>query len=188
MPSAHGSFGEKRHVSSVAFDLMDLARRWGPHLERAAVFPERTNVEFVAPQGGGFDAVVYERGVGITQACGTGAGAVLAAGALSGVSFVGLAFIVGRLLDSQTPAGSKAGLAGMLIAKMAVVAGGLYFLIVQVEISPLGTSFGIGAAILGLTIGLNRGTASPEGQAAMDAESRRIAEQMREESDSGSKE
>ena len=114
--------------------------------------------------------------------------AVLASGALSGVSFVGLAFIVGRLLDSQTPAGSKAGLAGMLIAKMTLVAGGLYFLIVEVKISPMGTSFGIGAAILGLTIGLNRGTASPEGQAAMDAESRRIAEQMREESESDSKE
>jgi hypothetical protein len=114
--------------------------------------------------------------------------AVGAAGTLAGVSFVGLVFIVGRLLDSRTPAGSKAGLTGMLIAKMGIVAGGFYYLIVEMGISPLGTSFGIGAAILGLTIGLNRGTASPEGQAAMDAESQRIAEQMREESESDSKE
>ena len=60
-------------------DLMEQARRLGPGLEGAPEFPERTNVEFVAPRGDRFDAVVYERGVGITQACGTGAGAILAA-------------------------------------------------------------------------------------------------------------
>lgn len=57
----------------------------GPFLETHAHFPNRTNVEFVevlAP-----DRVrvrVWERGVGETLACGTGACAVVVAGALAG--------------------------------------------------------------------------------------------------------
>jgi diaminopimelate epimerase len=51
----------------------------GPHLEHDPRFPRRTNVEFVAPDGD--DAIrmrVWERGVGETLSCGTGACAVAA--------------------------------------------------------------------------------------------------------------
>jgi diaminopimelate epimerase len=51
----------------------------GPTLEHAVGFPERTNVEFVERQGAGLKVVVWERGVGLTQACGTGACAAAAA-------------------------------------------------------------------------------------------------------------
>ena len=56
--------------------LRDLALRVGPDLSRA----EDANVEFVARLGGGrYAAAVWERGAGLTQACGTGACAVAAA-------------------------------------------------------------------------------------------------------------
>jgi len=51
----------------------------GPHLEHDPRFPRRTNVEFVAPDGnGGMRMRVWERGVGETRSCGTGACAVAA--------------------------------------------------------------------------------------------------------------
>jgi diaminopimelate epimerase len=46
----------------------------GPKIERHAMFPERANVEVVEVRSAGELRVrVWERGVGITQACGTGA-------------------------------------------------------------------------------------------------------------------
>lgn len=42
-------------------------------------FPKGVNVEFVVDEGDALDVVVFERGVGRTQACGTGACAVAAA-------------------------------------------------------------------------------------------------------------
>ena len=57
----------------------------GPTLERAAVFPERCNIEFaeVRPDGS-LRMRVWERGSGITQACGTGACATAVAATLTG--------------------------------------------------------------------------------------------------------
>jgi diaminopimelate epimerase len=55
----------------------------GPHLEEDARFPNRVNVEFIAP-GPGPDAIrmrVWERGVGETLSCGTGACAAAAVAA-----------------------------------------------------------------------------------------------------------
>ena len=53
----------------------------GPHLERDDRFPRRTNVEFVRVTPGAADELdmrVWERGVGETLSCGTGACAVTA--------------------------------------------------------------------------------------------------------------
>ena len=59
---------------------LPLAERLGPLLERAPVFPERSNIElFRKKAGGGLELVVFERGAGLTQACGTGAGATVVA-------------------------------------------------------------------------------------------------------------
>jgi diaminopimelate epimerase len=57
----------------------------GPLLENHAVFPGRVNVHFarVATRSV-LDAVHWERGSGITQACGTGASAACVAGVLTG--------------------------------------------------------------------------------------------------------
>lgn len=47
---------------------------WGSKIETHKAFPRRTNVEFVRARGSHvIDVKVWERGVGITEACGTGA-------------------------------------------------------------------------------------------------------------------
>ncbi|HET9311363.1 MAG TPA: diaminopimelate epimerase [Actinomycetota bacterium] len=51
----------------------------GPRLERHEAFPEHTNVEFAYVHDGGIYARVWERGIGETMACGSGACAVLVA-------------------------------------------------------------------------------------------------------------
>lgn len=52
--------------------------RHGPVLETDARFPRRTNVEMVAVRGGGLHMRVWERGVGETASCGSGACAAAA--------------------------------------------------------------------------------------------------------------
>ena len=52
---------------------------WGAALERHAHFEHGTNVELVAREGTGLRVRVWERGVGETEACGTGAGAAAVA-------------------------------------------------------------------------------------------------------------
>jgi diaminopimelate epimerase len=57
----------------------------GPFLEKADAFPRRINVHFVQVQGAGEVTMrTWERGSGITLACGTGACAVAVAGVLTG--------------------------------------------------------------------------------------------------------
>jgi diaminopimelate epimerase len=65
--------------------LRALAERYGPLIEHHPLFPERTNVEFVhAKNRQSYTAVIWERGCGITQACGTGACATAVAACLTG--------------------------------------------------------------------------------------------------------
>jgi diaminopimelate epimerase len=65
-------------------DLRALAETYGPTLEVADRFPRRTNVEFARVRGGEIDLVVWERGSGLTLACGTGACATAVAAVLEG--------------------------------------------------------------------------------------------------------
>jgi diaminopimelate epimerase len=61
--------------------------RWGPVLERHEIFPERANigvVQVLSPERLRFR--VWERGVGVTRACGTGACAALVAAARRGLT------------------------------------------------------------------------------------------------------
>jgi len=66
----------------------DVVRSLGPAIEIAARFPDRTNVEFVRAEGPSEITMrVWERGVGETLACGTGAcAAAVAAVRLGGLS------------------------------------------------------------------------------------------------------
>ena len=65
----------------------DVVRSLGPAIEAAARFPDRTNVEFVRAEGPSEITMrVWERGVGETLACGTGAcAAAVAAVRLGGL-------------------------------------------------------------------------------------------------------
>jgi len=57
---------------------------WGPQLECHPLFPERTNVHFVQVlQPDRVKMITWERGTGLTQACGTGAAAACVAGVLN---------------------------------------------------------------------------------------------------------
>jgi diaminopimelate epimerase len=63
--------------------LRALAEEFGPLFETAERFPKRTNVEFAHVRTDGqIDLVVWERGSGITMACGTGACATVVAACL----------------------------------------------------------------------------------------------------------
>ncbi|WP_457553650.1 diaminopimelate epimerase [Desulfobacula sp.] len=62
-------------------------KRIGPSIENHERFPEKTNVEFVeVVNTGELKMKVWERGAGITLACGTGACAALVAASLTGRS------------------------------------------------------------------------------------------------------
>lgn len=67
-------------VESLAVEVL------GPVIERHPLFPERTNVEMaqILPDGR-IRMRVWERGVGVTRACGTGACATLVAAARRGL-------------------------------------------------------------------------------------------------------
>ena len=61
-------------------------RDWAPALERHPRFPDRTNVELVRVAGDVLHVRVWERGVGETLACGSGACAVAAAAHTAGLT------------------------------------------------------------------------------------------------------
>ncbi len=67
------------HAVVLVDDPAAAAERFGAAIERHPKFPRRTNVIFARARDGGFDAVVFERGVGVTRACGRGACALAVA-------------------------------------------------------------------------------------------------------------
>ncbi|MEI8128400.1 MAG: diaminopimelate epimerase [bacterium] len=68
-------------------DLLELAKTYGPKIENHPLFPEKTNVEFIKIiSKSEMDLRVYERGCGITLACGTGACASVVAGILNNLT------------------------------------------------------------------------------------------------------
>ena len=69
----------------------------GPRIERDARFPKGVNVEFVVASGDSLDVRVWERGVGETKGCGTGACASLVAANEAG--------LVGRSATVRFPGG-----------------------------------------------------------------------------------
>ena len=71
---------------------------WGPQIEGHACFPRRVNAGFLQVLGRGHVRLrVYERGVGETLACGTGACAAVVAGIRQG--------LLGERVDVQTRGG-----------------------------------------------------------------------------------
>ncbi len=77
-------------VDETGPDLLALAERIGPSVETHDWFPNKTNAEFVKVHSRTrLEMVVWERGCGITLACGTGACAVGVAACLAGHADVG---------------------------------------------------------------------------------------------------
>lgn len=93
------SMGNPHCVVFVDELQTDEVRELGPAIEWHPAFPSRTNVEFarvVSPEE--IEILVWERGSGMTQACGTGACATLVAAALTGRT--------GRRVTCRLPGGS----------------------------------------------------------------------------------
>lgn len=81
------SMGNPHCVIFTDEDPMYLAQTYGPDMEVHPYFPEKTNTEFVkilSKQE--IKMCVYERGCGITLACGTGACASVVAGVLNNLT------------------------------------------------------------------------------------------------------
>ncbi|MCB9566337.1 MAG: diaminopimelate epimerase [Myxococcales bacterium] len=86
------SVGNPHAIAFVgaAEDPEALARALGPAIEVDPLFPDRTNVELARIEGDGSITLwVWERGCGITEACGTGACATAAAAVLGGLAQAG---------------------------------------------------------------------------------------------------
>jgi len=73
------------HCVIFVSDLEEVdIKKWGPLIEKHQAFPRKVNVEFVQVLNGSEALMrVWERGAGITLACGTGACATLTAGVLN---------------------------------------------------------------------------------------------------------
>ncbi|MCO4772797.1 MAG: diaminopimelate epimerase [Deltaproteobacteria bacterium] len=88
---------------------------WAPAVELLGVFPHRTNVEHVLLEDGALRVRVWERGVGETLACGSGACAVAAAARTTGRTTADRARVLlpgGELSVSWAGPGSPAMLEG----------------------------------------------------------------------------
>ena len=80
------SMGNPHCIIFTKEDSTKLAHTFGPKIELHKLFPEKTNVEFVQIKNSSKIRLdVYERGCGITLACGTGACAAVVAGVLKGL-------------------------------------------------------------------------------------------------------
>ena len=81
------SMGNPHCVIFTEEDPMELAVKYGPEIEKHEFFPEKTNTEFVKIKSNmEIDMRVYERGCGITLACGTGACASVVACVLNNLT------------------------------------------------------------------------------------------------------
>ena len=83
----HVSIGNPQCVIEAGGELEDLdLGAIGPEIERAELFPNRTNVSFVAIDGSDVRARIFERGVGETLSSGTGASGAAVAAVLRGAA------------------------------------------------------------------------------------------------------
>lgn len=81
------SMGNPHCVIFTNDDPMELAKKYGPVIEKHEYFPEKTNTEFVKVLSKTeIDMCVFERGCGITLACGTGACASVVACVLNNLT------------------------------------------------------------------------------------------------------
>jgi diaminopimelate epimerase len=81
------SMGNPHCVIFTENDTMQMAKKYGPDMEVHSYFPEKTNTEFVRViSRDEVELTVFERGCGITLACGTGACATVTAGVLNNLT------------------------------------------------------------------------------------------------------
>lgn len=109
--------------------------------------------------------------------------AVLAAAIVASLNGAGLIWVVGVLIDPRGSTASKATVSLVLLGKLSVVLGLLYWLYAIKGMHQLGLVIGIGVAVLGLVLGVNRGSNSPEGREAIAETEKEIAQEMEDKGD-----
>ncbi|HJX33443.1 MAG TPA: diaminopimelate epimerase, partial [Solirubrobacterales bacterium] len=83
----HVSIGNPQCAIEVGEELEDLdIAAIGPEIEAHELFPNRTNVSFIAIDGSRVRARIFERGVGETLSSGTGAGGAAVTAFLRGAA------------------------------------------------------------------------------------------------------
>ena len=81
------SMGNPHCVIFTDNDTMQMAKKYGPDMEIHPYFPEKTNTEFAkVVSRNEIELTVFERGCGITLACGTGACATTVAAVLNNLT------------------------------------------------------------------------------------------------------
>ena len=81
------SMGNPHCIIFTEENPLELAKKYGPDMEVHPYFPEKTNTEFVKViSRNEIEMRVYERGCGITLACGTGACASVVACVLNNLT------------------------------------------------------------------------------------------------------
>jgi diaminopimelate epimerase len=87
-------------------DAVDLAEL-GPRIEHDPLFPDRINVNVAGVREGGISLRVWERGAGLTRACGTGACATAVAAIRAGLAHspVAVSLPGGDLVVEWSPGG-----------------------------------------------------------------------------------
>ncbi len=81
------SMGNPHFVIFTEEETMSLAKKYGKEIENNPLFPQKTNVEFVrVVSAKEIELSVWERGCGITLACGTGACASVVAAILNNLT------------------------------------------------------------------------------------------------------
>jgi diaminopimelate epimerase len=106
--------GNPHAVLFGAFARSDV-ESLGPRIATHSAFPAGTNAEFAAAGADGIDLVVWERGVGITLACGTGACATAAVACAKGLAKTGTPIAVrlpGGRLDITLDAAGRCTMRG----------------------------------------------------------------------------
>lgn len=102
---------------------------------------------------------------------------VLVGGVFAALDGAGLIYLVGQLLEPNATR-SKGLLFAILFGKLILVAFALWAALTWFNVSGLGIVIGVGVALASLVYGVNRGSSSKEGQAAMAADEARIAQEL----------
>jgi hypothetical protein len=108
---------------------------------------------------------------------------VLLGGAIAAVNFLGLVYLVGDMLGGRSSPRKTGINVLLLLLKLTVGAVVLWLALTRWQVSGLGVVVGIGAAILGFTVGMNRAIASPEGRHAIEEEEKRLGAEDRDAGD-----
>ena len=111
------------------------------------------------------------------------AAAVLWGGAIVGGSGAVQIWLVGVLFDPEQGTPTKVVTGTLLLLKLLLVAGVLWWVLSRTNPDQVGLLLGMGLGLAGLVVGVHRGSSSRAGRQAMDDASQEIEEKMEDTED-----